>query len=122
MGYASYRAFTRGTMASSPPDAVRAAHDGVALYLAQLGLNLVWMPLFFAARRPVEATADLVALVGLNGYLAYTWARADEVAAWCLAPYLGWLGFATYLSAGAGVLNGWDISARKIEEEGKKTE
>jgi benzodiazapine receptor len=126
MGYASHRAFVSGTTASSPPGAVRAAHDGAALYLAQLGLNLAWMPLFFAARRPVAATLDLVALLGANVALARTWARVDAAAAWCVAPYLAWLAFATYLSAGVGVRNGWDISQREVErlerEKGDKAE
>ena len=56
------------------------------------------MPLFFSFKRPIEATADIVALVGINGYLAYIWGQVDEVAGWALAPYIGWLGFATYLS------------------------
>ena len=34
-----------------------------------------------------------------------------------MVPYLGWLGFAAYLNAGFGVLNGWDIcGVRKVEE------
>lgn len=37
------------------------------------------------------------------------WAQVDEVAAWCMAPYLGWLGFATYLCVGIGYLNDWDL-------------
>ncbi|KAF1736708.1 Translocator [Beauveria bassiana] len=84
-----------------------------------LGLNLAWMPLFFGARRPVEATADLVALLGLNGWLAYTWSAIDETAAWLQLPYLGWLAFATYLSAGAGYLNDWDMSDKALEARKK---
>lgn len=60
------------------------------------------MPLFFRLKRPIEATADIVALTGVTGYLTYIWSKVDPVAAWGLAPYLAWLGFATYLSAGTG--------------------
>jgi benzodiazapine receptor len=56
------------------------------------------MPLFFGLERPIEATADLVALLGTAGYLTYVWSNVDEVAAWTMVPYLGWLCFATYLS------------------------
>jgi benzodiazapine receptor len=56
------------------------------------------MPLFFGFYRPIEATVDIVALTGITGYLAYVWGKVDRVSAWLLAPYLGWLGFATYLS------------------------
>ena len=81
------------------------------------------MPLFFKFKRPIEATADIVLLTGTTAYLTYVWSQVDEVAAWCLAPYLGWLGFATYLSAGTGYLNDWnfegkDTSAPKDEGEG----
>lgn len=56
------------------------------------------MPLSFGLNRPIEATADIVALTGTVGYLIYITSQIDEVAAWCLAPYLAWLSFATYLS------------------------
>ena len=72
--------------------------QGATLYSIQLGLNLIWMPIFFGLKRPVEATVDIVALTGVTGYLTYVWSQIDSVAAWGIAPYLGWLGFATYLS------------------------
>lgn len=62
------------------------------------------MPLFFGLKRPIEATVDIVALTGVTGYLTYIWSQVDTVAAWSLAPYLGWLSFATYLSVGSGQL------------------
>lgn len=71
------------------------------------------MPLFFYYRRPIEATVDIVALTGVTGYLAYVWGQVDEVAGWALAPYVGWLAFATYLSAGAGYLNDWDFAGKE---------
>lgn len=56
------------------------------------------MPLFFGMGRPVEATADIVALTGVTGYLAYIWGQVDPVAGYLLVPYVVWLSFATYLS------------------------
>ena len=56
------------------------------------------MPLFFGLKRPIEATVDIVALTGVTGYLTYIWSKVDPIAAWGIAPYLGWLSFATYLS------------------------
>ncbi|KAH0212896.1 hypothetical protein KCU90_g26415, partial [Aureobasidium melanogenum] len=49
--------------------------------------------------------------------------QVDEVAAWSLAPYLGWLSFATYLSAGCGYLNNWDFESkeRPITDKPKDT-
>lgn len=97
MGYAAYRAWTIGTK-SIDPRKVDLARQGATLYTVQLGLNLLYMPLFFGALRPIPATLDIVALTGLNGYLTYIWSQIDEVAAYAMVPYLGWLSFATYLS------------------------
>ena len=99
------------------------AQQGATLYTAQLVLNLIWMPLFFRLKRPVEATVDIVALTGLTGYLTYVGGQVDEVAGWALVPYLGWLTFATYLSAGVGYLNNWSFEGkeRPISEKPKGT-
>lgn len=82
------------------------------------------MPLFFGLRRPILATLDCAALVGINAYLAYTWGtKIDRLAGWLMVPYVCWLGFATYLSAGSGYLNDWDFSEERIrkgEEERRK--
>ncbi|EKG09235.1 TspO/MBR-related protein [Macrophomina phaseolina MS6] len=118
MGYASYRAWSAG-MSSPDPIKAELAKQGATLYTIQLGLNLIWTPIFFGLRRPVEAVADIVALTGTVGYLAYTWNQVDQVSAWLLAPYLAWLSFATYLSAGFGYLNDWSFNhvdrAEKLE-------
>ncbi|KAK5132788.1 hypothetical protein LTR08_008673 [Meristemomyces frigidus] len=118
MGYAAYRAWNTG-MTSFDPRTVALTKQGATLYTLQLALNLVWMPLFFAYRRPIEATVDIVALTATTGYLTYVWAQVDEAAAWCLAPYVAWLAFATYLSAGAGYLNNWDFAAKEMPKGGK---
>ena len=71
------------------------------------------MPLFYGLNRPILATLDAVALVGINGYLAWLWGtKVDRVSGWLMAPYVAWLGFATYLSYGTGYLNNWDLSRR----------
>ncbi|KAI1828694.1 TspO/MBR family-domain-containing protein [Xylaria intraflava] len=111
MGYATHRAVT---LTSSSPSLASSASvsaaDLQALYSVQLGLNLAWMPLFFGLRRPALAFADIVSLAGLNGYLTYLYFKVDNAAGWCMVPYLAWLSFATYLNAGVGYLNRWDIS------------
>lgn len=72
------------------------------------------MPLFFGLKRPIEATADIVALTGVVGYLIKVWGSVDKVAGWCLVPYFGWLCFATYLSAGVGYLNDWRMDDKVV--------
>jgi benzodiazapine receptor len=116
MGYASHRAWTAGMDSSFDAQAVADAkvfnqfsvgssllnsfllQHGATLYTIQLGLNLIWMPLFFGFQRPKEAVADIVALVGTTSYLVYVWSKVDTAASWLMVPYLGWLSFATYLT------------------------
>ncbi|KAL8643160.1 MAG: hypothetical protein Q9228_000222 [Teloschistes exilis] len=120
MGYAAYRAWTTGST-SINPQTVQLTKQGATLFTIQLGLNLIWMPLFFRLKRPIEATVDIVALTGVTGYLTYIWSQVDTVAAWSLAPYLGWLSFATYLSAGTGYLNGWNFADKERESKSSAT-
>lgn len=116
MGYSAYRAWTSGMSSFNPAtreltkvgtkDETGAQHtnntsfhqQGATLYTIQLVLNLIWMPLFFHFKRPVEATVDIALLTGVTGYLTYIWGQVDVVAGWTLVPYLAWLGFASYLT------------------------
>ncbi len=85
--------------------------------------------------RPIAATADIIVLFGTVAYLANIWGQVDPVCGWLLAPYLGWLSFATYLcvraivgftscldlltstQAGSGYLNNWDFSSALEKED-----
>lgn len=111
MGYAAHRAITAGlNPLTSTVGGVQTAKHAATLYTIQLGLNLAWMPLFFGLRKPVLALADIASLVGINGYLTYLFFGLDETAGWLYVPYMAWLGFATYLNAGVGIVNNWKIS------------
>lgn len=116
MGYASHRAWTTG-MASMSPRVVEDTRRGATLYTIQLGLNLGFMPLFFGLGRPVEALVNITTLTGTVAYLAYVWNKVDKISSYCLYPYLAWLGFATYLTAGTGYLNGWTTKDPVQKEE-----
>jgi len=115
MGYSAYRAYNTGLSPTASVSQHLLTKQGATLYTIQLGLNLIWMPLFFWAKRPIEATVDIVALTGVTGYLTYIWGQVDSRAGWALVPYLGWLGFATYLSAGVGYLNDWDTASKEVD-------
>lgn len=119
MGYGAYRAWNVG-LSSLDPIKIEDARRGATLYTIQLALNLLWMPLFFYMKRPVEATADIVALTGTVGYLTYIWNNVDPVASYCLMPYVAWLGFATYLTVGVGHLNGWDLKNKEKPSDQKQ--
>ena len=121
MGYAAHRAWTVG-MSSAIPRVVENTRIGATLYSIQLGLNFAWMPLFFIKGWPIPATVDIVALTATVGYLTYLWGKVDDTASYCLMPYLGWLGFATYLCIGASHLNGWNFKDKIKRMETKPEE
>ncbi|KAI9885526.1 MAG: hypothetical protein M1823_002665 [Watsoniomyces obsoletus] len=118
MGYASYRAWNTG-MASFSPSTIELAKQGATLYTVQLGINQMFMPLFFAQRRAIAGVVDIVALTAVNYYLTYIWNQVDPRAAYAMLPYLAWLTFATYLATSVGVLNDWDLRKTLDGDKGK---
>ena len=60
-----------------------------------LGLNAGWCWLFFTARRPGLALAEIVVLDASNADLLRRTAQADWAAGAALAPYVAWTAFAT---------------------------
>ena len=97
MGIAQWLVWRQGGFRSHVP-----AH---LLYLAQLALNFFWSFIFFGLHQPKLALFEVVALlisIGLTGRL---FGRIDALAGWLLAPYFGWVAFATYLNFEIVVLN-----------------
>jgi benzodiazapine receptor len=90
MSYSAFRVF-RQPRSEERDRALR-------LWWTQLALNGAWSPLFFGAHKPRLAMADLVALTVTVVDYTRTAAKVDRPAAWLMAPYLGWLGFAGYLN------------------------
>ena len=63
MGYASHLLISAYDL--SPSASVRQkSSTALSLYVAQLGLNLIWTPLFFGLRKPDWALVDIVGLTG----------------------------------------------------------
>jgi len=106
MGYASHlavKAFDRNLSPSATAD----AHDGLHLYWAQLGLNLLWTPLFFGWKKVDMALVDISLLTGTVFYMTKKLDGPTKGATTLLlAPYCVWLCWATYLNAGIWWLNG----------------
>lgn len=115
MGYASHHATQ--TAAASFSLAVRDANARAqTLYTSQLVLNFLWMPLFFGVGRPAAALGDLTLLAGNVMLLLANWWTADRTAFWLMTPYYAWLGYAAYLNASIGHLNGWRLPETKRSE------
>ncbi|MDA1079104.1 MAG: tryptophan-rich sensory protein [bacterium] len=74
-------------------------------FLAQLGLNFIWTPVFFGLRSPALA---LVIILGLLVLIVLTIKHTYKVSRWAaylLVPYLLWVSFATALNAAIVGLN-----------------
>lgn len=97
IAYSGWRIWRR----PSSPSRTRA----LRLWAAQLALNGAWTPIFFGARKPTLALADLAALDVAAGAFTVEAAKLDRLAAATIVPYLGWLGFATALNGAIVVKN-----------------
>lgn len=85
-----------------PPAKVRMA---LAAFGIQLALNVLWSVVFFGGESLVGGLIVIVVLLLGIAATVGLFARVSIVAALLLAPYLAWVGFATYLNAGLAVLN-----------------
>ena len=78
---------------------------GLNLFVAQLAVNFFWSLIFFNARSFALAFMWLLLLWGLVCWMIITFRKVDTKAAYLQLPYLLWLTFAAYLSAGVWFLN-----------------
>lgn len=86
-----------GWRAWSQPDSPERS-QALRLWGVQMASNAAWTPLFFGARRPRTALADLtVQLVSTVGYVRAA-ARVDGPAAALMGPYVAWTAFAGALN------------------------
>ena len=74
-------------------------------FFVQLAFNFFWSIIFFNLQRFGLAFVWLVALWALIFWMILSFHKVDRTAAWLQAPYLLWVAFAGYLSAGGWMLN-----------------
>jgi benzodiazapine receptor len=90
MGVAAWLVWRQGGFA--------AAALPLTLFLVQLGLNVVWSPLFFRWHLLGAAFADIILLwVAILATLLAFW-RVSPTAGWLLLPYLLWVTYAAALN------------------------
>ncbi|CED84035.1 Peripheral-type benzodiazepine receptor and related proteins [Phaffia rhodozyma] len=93
-----------GAYGSINPAARATAIDALNLYWIAIGLNTAWSPLFFGLRQPALAAVDLLALSGVIGALtvkAHSLPTIHNIpTSLFFVPYLCWVSYSTYLSAG----------------------
>ncbi|MCB1476399.1 MAG: tryptophan-rich sensory protein [Rhodobiaceae bacterium] len=81
------------------------AGTAMKLWIAQMILNFLWSPTFFAAHMTGAALiVILLLLAAIIGFIA-TARRTDKVAALLFVPYAAWVAFASVLNASIFVLN-----------------
>jgi tryptophan-rich sensory protein len=98
MSIAAWRAWRA---AATPADATKT----LALYGAQLVLNVLWSVLFFTLHRPGLALIEIVLFLALLVTLQVRFARTDRLAAILWSPYVAWVGFASVLNGTIWWLN-----------------
>jgi benzodiazapine receptor len=82
------------------------AQAAMALFSAQLVLNLLWSVIFFGLEAPGLALVEIVALWTAILLTILAFSKISRPAGWLLVPYLAWVTFATALNAGIWWLNG----------------
>ena len=75
------------------------------VWIAQMGLNFLWSPLFFGLHSPGLALIVIVVmLAAIITFIALRW-KDDLPSALMFSPYFLWVGFASVLNAAIFFLN-----------------
>ena len=77
----------------------------IGLFVGQLVVNVGWSLAFFGARSPGLGLLVIIPFWLCIVTTAFVFHRIDKAAAWLLAPYVGWVAFATVLNASIYHLN-----------------
>lgn len=77
----------------------------LALYLLQLILNGLWMPLFFGLKMPLLAFFEIVLLWSAIVLTILSFSRVSKPAVLLLLPYIVWTSFAAVLNFSLWLLN-----------------
>ena len=84
---------------------IAGASTARAFWWAQLGLNFLWSPVFFAAHMIGTALVVIVLLAAaIVGFIVAS-RRVDGLSALLFLPYLAWVAFATALNTALWLLN-----------------
>lgn len=77
----------------------------VGVFLLQMALNAFWSVAFFGMHNPLLGLVVVIALELMIVATIITFKPIDRMAAWLLAPYAVWVGYATALNAAIVGLN-----------------
>ena len=82
-----------------------APRPAIAVFIVQMALNGFWSVAFFGMHDIALALGVVLLLEALILLTIFLFARIDRLAAWLLAPYALWVGFASILNAAILSLN-----------------
>ncbi|MFZ5377013.1 MAG: TspO/MBR family protein [Patescibacteria group bacterium] len=74
-------------------------------FLAQLGVNFIWSPIFFGLKSPMLALVVIIMMWALIMQTMLKFYPLSKPAFYLLLPYLLWVSFATILNGAIVVLN-----------------
>lgn len=77
----------------------------LAVFIVQLVLNSSWSFAFFGAHSPLSGLIIIVLMLIAIAATIFLFSRISPLAALLLVPYIIWVSFATYLTAGLWWLN-----------------
>lgn len=78
---------------------------GLALFFAQLLLNVLWSVVFFGLHQLGTAVLEVAVFWLSIAATIWAFAKVSKTAAWLMSPYLGWVSFASYLTFAIWMLN-----------------
>ncbi|OYV24753.1 MAG: hypothetical protein B7W99_00660 [Rhodospirillales bacterium 20-58-10] len=87
------------------PGMPRKRRNAMTLWGVQLALNASWSPVYFGLHMLGAGLVVILALWVAVAATSWRFYRLDPRAGWLMAPYVAWVGFATYLNAGFWWLN-----------------
>jgi tryptophan-rich sensory protein len=79
--------------------------SAIALYAAQLIMNVLWPVAFFGLRSVLLGLAIIVVLLALLLVTTYEFHKISKPAAYAMVPYVLWVAFATLLNGAIYLLN-----------------
>jgi tryptophan-rich sensory protein len=87
------------------PEGTPGRGRAIALFVAQLVVNVGWSAAFFGMRSPLYGLLVVVPFWAMIAATGWAFRKLDRPASWMLAPYLAWVTFATVLNAAIVRLN-----------------
>ena len=78
---------------------------GIALFAAQLAINVIWTLVFFGLQNTLYGLLIIIPLWILIAATIYQFYKVEKLASYLLVPYIVWVSIATALNVSVYLLN-----------------